>query len=87
MELTDDAKEFIIDKGSNLEFGARPLRRAIENFVEDPLSEEILKGAFQGKLNISVRVKEVGDEKQLIFESQAQKEEELASVASESTEG
>ena len=86
LDLTDDAKEFIIDKGSNLEFGARPLRRAIENFVEDPLSEEILKGAFQGKHIISVCVKEVGDEKQLVFDSQEQKEEELAGVAGESTE-
>ena len=87
LELTDDAKEFIIDKGSNLEFGARPLRRAIENFVEDPLSEEILKGTFQGKHNITVRVKEVGEEKQLVFESEAQKEEELAGVGGDSTEG
>ncbi|MCA9207271.1 MAG: ATP-dependent Clp protease ATP-binding subunit, partial [Planctomycetales bacterium] len=49
LELTEAAKEFIIKKGSNLDYGARPLRRAIENFVEDPLSEELLKGEFQGK--------------------------------------
>ena len=52
--LTDEAKEFIIKKGSNTDFGARPLRRAIENFVEDPLSEELLKGEFQGKDTIIV---------------------------------
>ena len=46
--LTPEAKTFLIKKGSNLDFGARPLRRAIENFVEDPLSEELLKGEFQG---------------------------------------
>ena len=44
-----------IKKGSNLDFGARPLRRAIENFVEDPLSEELLKGEFQGKDTITRR--------------------------------
>ncbi len=47
--LTDDAKSFIIKKGSNLDYGARPLRRAIENYVEDPLSDELLKGDFEGK--------------------------------------
>jgi ATP-dependent Clp protease ATP-binding subunit ClpC len=65
--LTDEAKQFLIRKGSNLDFGARPLRRAIENFVEDPLSEELLKGEFQGKDTINVEVKEVGDKKQLVF--------------------
>jgi ATP-dependent Clp protease ATP-binding subunit ClpC len=54
LELTDDAKEFLIKKGSNLDFGARPLRRAIENFVEDPLAEELLRGEFQGKDTIVV---------------------------------
>ena len=65
--LTDEAKKFLIKKGSNTDFGARPLRRAIENFVEDPLSEELLKGEFQGKDTIMVDVKEVGGKKQLIF--------------------
>ncbi len=69
LTLSDEAKEFLIKKGSNLDFGARPLRRAIENFVEDPLSEELLKGEFQGKDKIMVSVKEVGDKKQLVFKS------------------
>jgi ATP-dependent Clp protease ATP-binding subunit ClpC len=56
LELTDAAKEFLINKGSNLDYGARPLRRALENFVEDPLSEELLKGEFQGKDKILVDV-------------------------------
>ena len=46
LELTDDAKDYLIKRGSNTDYGARPLRRAIENRVEDPLSEELLKGAF-----------------------------------------
>ena len=54
LDLTDESKEFLIRKGSNLDFGARPLRRAIENFVEDPLSEELLQGTFQGKDTITV---------------------------------
>ncbi len=48
LELTDDAKSFLVKKGSNLDYGARPLRRAIENYVEDPLSEELLRGEFKG---------------------------------------
>jgi ATP-dependent Clp protease ATP-binding subunit ClpC len=68
LTLSEEAKTFLIKKGSNLDFGARPLRRAIENFVEDPLSEELLKGEFQGKDTITVEVKEVGGKKQLCFE-------------------
>ena len=53
--LEDDAKEYLIKKGgSDLDFGARPLRRAIENFVEDPLAEELLRGEFQGMDTITV---------------------------------
>lgn len=40
--LTDDAKAFISDKGYDVQFGARPLHRAIQKYVEDPLAEEIL---------------------------------------------
>jgi ATP-dependent Clp protease ATP-binding subunit ClpC len=54
LTLTDDAKEFLIKKGSDLDYGARPLRRAIEQYVEDPLSEELLKGEFNGKDSIVV---------------------------------
>ncbi|MCP4477377.1 MAG: ATP-dependent Clp protease ATP-binding subunit, partial [Planctomycetaceae bacterium] len=54
LTLTDDTKAFIIKKGSNLDYGARPLRRAIENYIEDPLSEELLKGEFEGKNRIIV---------------------------------
>ncbi len=54
LEISNDAKEFLIKKGTNLDFGARPLRRALENYVEDPLAEELLNGNFQGMNSISV---------------------------------
>ncbi len=54
IELTDDAKDFIVKKGSNLDYGARPLRRAIEQRIEDPMSEELLRGAFEGKDTIII---------------------------------
>ncbi|MGB2821277.1 MAG: ATP-dependent Clp protease ATP-binding subunit [Phycisphaerae bacterium] len=71
LELSDGAKEFLIDKGYNPDFGARPLRRAIEHHVEDPISEEILRGNYKGKGKIMVTVKEAaGDEEEghLYFE-------------------
>ncbi|HEY7119265.1 MAG TPA: ATP-dependent Clp protease ATP-binding subunit [Tepidisphaeraceae bacterium] len=70
VELTQDAKEFLIEKGTNADFGARPLRRAIEQHVEDPLSEEILRGAFKGKdlIKISVKTEDDGN-KHLYFEA------------------
>ncbi len=46
IELNDAAKEFLADKGYDPVFGARPLRRAIQKYVEDPVAEEILKGTF-----------------------------------------
>ena len=42
LELTEDAKTFIADKGYDSQFGARPLHRAIQKYLEDPLAEEIL---------------------------------------------
>jgi ATP-dependent Clp protease ATP-binding subunit ClpC len=58
LELTEQAKEFLIDKGYNPEFGARPLRRAIEHYIEDPLSEALLRGEFKGKNHIKVEVQD-----------------------------
>src|SRR6476469_4526679 len=72
VELTQEAKEFLIEKGTNSDFGARPLRRAIEQHVEDPLSEEILRGAFKGNDLIRISVKtddNVAATKHLYFES------------------
>ncbi|MEX2306953.1 MAG: ATP-dependent Clp protease ATP-binding subunit [Pirellulales bacterium] len=75
IELTDEAKEFLVKKGSNTDYGARPLRRAIETFVEDPLAEELLKGEFAGKDLVKIEVKKVGDKKQLVFEGLSVKEQ------------
>jgi ATP-dependent Clp protease ATP-binding subunit ClpC len=41
--LTEAAKEFVADKGFDSQFGARPLKRAIQKYLEDPIAEEILK--------------------------------------------
>jgi len=46
MEIDQKAKDFLIDKGYNPDFGARPLRRALSQYVEDPLAENLLTGEF-----------------------------------------
>ena len=67
--VSDEAKEVIREKGTNKEFGARPLRRAIEHLLEDPLAEELLRGTFQGKDTITAKVEEKEGEKKLFFET------------------
>ena len=76
LELVDEAKAFLVKKGSNTDYGARPLRRSIETFIEDPLAEELLKGEFAGMDTIRVDVKKVGDKKQLVFEGATTKHDE-----------
>ena len=67
LHLSDRAKEFVIDKGFNPEYGARPLRRAIEHYIEDPLSEAVLAGRFKDKNLIKI---DVQDEDSLNFEGE-----------------
>lgn len=56
--VTDQAKELLANKGFDPDFGARPLRRAIQRYIENPLAEEILKGTFAEKGTITVDTKE-----------------------------
>jgi ATP-dependent Clp protease ATP-binding subunit ClpC len=65
IELSPEAREYIVSKGTNLDFGARPLRRAIERNIEDPLSEEILKNSFENKNLVVVRL----DGDKMVFDS------------------
>lgn len=60
-ELTLKAKEFLAEKGYNPTFGARPLKRAIQKYLEDPLAEEILRGQFAGDCHVTVDRKEGED--------------------------
>jgi len=83
LELTDQAKEFLIDKGYNPEFGARPLRRAIEHYIEDPLSEAVLAGKFKGKNLIKIDVQDEEHLKLEGFESPAPEESEPAVAQSD----
>ncbi len=58
IELTQHAKDFIIDKGYDQDFGARPLRRAIGQYIEDPIAEEILRRRFNAGHKILVDIKD-----------------------------
>jgi len=78
LELNEQSKEFLIDKGYNPEFGARPLRRAIEHYIEDPLSEAVLAGKFKGKNLIKI---DVQDEENLKFTGFEVKEPEKSKSA------
>ena len=54
IELTQDAKDFIIEKGFDPVYGARPLKRVIQKFIEDPVAEDMLKGKFNDGSQIKV---------------------------------
>lgn len=69
MELDKAAKDFLIDKGYNPDFGARPLRRAIGTFIEDPLAEALLSGEYHAGQRILVTRKEEAEN--LFFTSEA----------------
>ena len=57
LELTPKAREFLIDKGFDKTFGARPLKRTIQRFLEDPLAESIISGKFRDGAGVKVSVK------------------------------
>jgi ATP-dependent Clp protease ATP-binding subunit ClpC len=78
LELSPEAIEFLIEKGFNQDFGARPLRRAIERYVEDPLSEELLR---TGGTNEMQAMRAIMKEGAIAFEKVGGKEEALAAAA------
>ncbi len=63
-EISLDAKQYILDKGTNIKFGARPLRRAIQRYIEDEISEKILKSEIVDGQTIKVNFKN----NELVFE-------------------
>jgi ATP-dependent Clp protease ATP-binding subunit ClpC len=54
MKLTDEAKDFLGEKGYDEKFGARPLKRAIQKFIEDPMAEEIINQGIEEGDKISI---------------------------------
>ena len=57
-EISNEAKQFILEKGTNIKFGARPLRRAIQRYIEDEISEMILRSEIVDGQTIKVDLKD-----------------------------
>ena len=70
LEVGDDVKKFLITKGFEPEYGARPLRRTVERMIEDPLAEELLRGLPAGTERIRFVV---DNQKLLLFPEAAEK--------------
>ncbi|MBN2392702.1 MAG: AAA family ATPase [Anaerolineae bacterium] len=79
--LTDEAKRWLAEQGYDPQFGARPLRRVIQRYVESPLSVQILRGNFGPGAHICVDVGEDSDEEALEFRA-VEPEEDTESVVS-----
>jgi ATP-dependent Clp protease ATP-binding subunit ClpC len=62
IRLTDQAKNYIVEKGWDVQFGARPLKRAIQKYLEDPLAEEIIKTKVEPGAEIIVDYDKDSDE-------------------------
>jgi ATP-dependent Clp protease ATP-binding subunit ClpC len=74
LTLDDKSKDFLVEKGYDPQYGARPMRRSVERFLEDPLAEEILKGKLHEGEPITVTVE--GDK--LVFNQKAAAEGAMA---------
>lgn len=61
IKLTDEAKDFIADKGYDIQFGARPLKRAIQRYLEDELADVVLAGTAQEGDTILMELNEAKD--------------------------
>jgi ATP-dependent Clp protease ATP-binding subunit ClpC len=75
LQLDEKAKDFLVGRGHDPQYGARPMRRAVERCLEDPLAEEILKGSFHPGEPIIVSA----DNDRLVFSQKAAAEGALSS--------
>lgn len=57
LDLSKEAKDFLIERGFDKTFGARPVKRTIQRFVEDPLAENIISGKFKNGAKITIKAK------------------------------
>ena len=74
--MSGKAKDFIVDKGYDEKFGARPLKRAIQKYIEDPLAEEIVKSHLHEGDSIKIDVKEGATELTIKISKGKSKKEE-----------
>ena len=81
LEISNDAKDYIADKGYDVQFGARPLHRAIQKYLEDPLAEEILNNNI--KQGDTIKAKFDKEKLQIVFEIISNSETETLSTDEE----
>ena len=67
LEVSDAAKDFLIDKGYDKKYGARPLKRTLQNYLEDKLAESVLDGSIKNKDTVLADIVENDGEKSIVF--------------------
>ncbi len=65
LDLTEEAKDFLVDKGWDPSMGARPLRRAIQRYIEDPLADFVLRSELPPGATVVVDVAPEGDDREI----------------------
>jgi ATP-dependent Clp protease ATP-binding subunit ClpC len=85
IDVTKAAKEYLAEKGYDQNYGARPLRRAIQKYLEDPLSEEILKGNFKEGSSIKVKHRKNAEDFEFVdLKKESDIEKEITEILEES---
>ncbi|MFM7661944.1 MAG: ATP-dependent Clp protease ATP-binding subunit [Bacteroidota bacterium] len=74
LKLTEKAKDFIVDKGYDEKFGARPLKRALQKYIEDRLAEEIIKSNLQNGDTIRMDVNSTSDDLEIVISKSKSKD-------------
>ncbi|MCK4346081.1 MAG: ATP-dependent Clp protease ATP-binding subunit, partial [Bacteroidales bacterium] len=75
LKISDPAKDFISEKGYDIQFGARPLKRALQKYLEDPMAELIIKASMTEGDVISVELDKKKDEITISVKKQKEKQE------------
>ena len=78
--LESSARDLIVTEGYDPDYGARPMRRAVEQLLEDPLAEAILSGEVKEDQHVTAKVKK--DSKEISFKTKARKKQKKAGVSS-----
>jgi ATP-dependent Clp protease ATP-binding subunit ClpC len=81
LDVEQPALDFLIKQGWNEDYGARPLRRAIERNIEDPLAEHMLKNGHLSGIPVKIKLAEGADK--LVFEQEAEPEKAVAAAPGE----
>ncbi len=74
LNLSEQAKDFIVDKGYDEKFGARPLKRALQKYIEDRLAEEIIKSNLQEGDSIQMDVNAASDDLEIVISKSKSKD-------------